>query len=210
MRKFLTACLFSVTTLFLNPLFADSMDGRYVTLPNAIPTSSGEKVEVLVFFGFGCPFCYQLEPSLNEWQKTLPEGVEVTTIPAPFGGAWDNHAAMFYALEAMGAAEQLRETIFHTIQVKKRPLDNLSQISKFVAEQGIDADEFKKIYSSFAVKSKVQKAKMTVINYKVDGVPSLAVNGKYSFNIASAGGTSQVAEVADYLVKQELQAAEKK
>lgn len=43
----------------------------YRVLREPVPTSSPGKIEVLEFFWYACPHCYQLEPHLGRWKPSL-------------------------------------------------------------------------------------------------------------------------------------------
>ncbi|MNF93679.1 Thiol:disulfide interchange protein DsbA precursor [compost metagenome] len=47
------------------------------------------------------------------------------------------------------------------------------------------------------------KAKQLAKAYQISGVPVLIVNGKYRFDVRSAGGEEQLLQVADFLIDQE-------
>ncbi len=74
---------------------------------------------------------------------------------------------------------------------------------EFLAPLGIDRAEFLKTYNSFGVKSQMEKAKKLAMAYQISGVPVMIVNGKYRFDIGSAGGAEKALEVADYLIAKE-------
>jgi len=50
------------------------------------------KVEVLEFFWYGCPHCYNLQPTLHDWMKTMPKDVEYRRVPTIFRESWVRHA----------------------------------------------------------------------------------------------------------------------
>ncbi len=176
---------------------------NYISLRSPVATQEPDKIEVVALFWYGCPHCYQLEPTLDAWQKKLPEDVNFIRVPAMFGGIWNLHGQLYYSLEAIGATEQLHAVIFDVIQNNKQRLATAAEITDFVVKQGIDKDSFEKAWNSFAVKSQLQKAKRLAIAYQISGVPALVVNGKYTFDIASAGGLKETTEVADYLITHE-------
>jgi thiol:disulfide interchange protein DsbA len=76
-------------------------------------------------------------------------------------------------------------------------------MAEFLAGQGVDKDAFLKAYNSFGVKSRAEQAKKLAMAYQITGVPVMIVNGKYRFDIGSAGGPQQALEVADYLIEKE-------
>ena len=68
-----------------------------------VTTETGDQIEVLELFWYGCPHCYYLEPVIKPWVATLPEGVVFRRMPAVFGNPlWALHARAFYTAEALG------------------------------------------------------------------------------------------------------------
>jgi len=57
------------------------------------------------------------------------------------------------------------------------------------------------VFDSFGVQSKVLRADQLTQAYRVDGTPTIAVNGRYVTSPASAGGYQQTITQADQLVK---------
>src|SRR4051812_21875609 len=124
MKIFLTRSFLAVVTMALmwSAAFGQSLvPGRDYTLINPPqPVSTGNKIEVIEFFWYGCPHCYHLEPSLTAWLKRKPADVEFRLIPATFGAReWEPLTRTYYALEGMGLATKYHDAIFSTIHEEK-------------------------------------------------------------------------------------------
>ena len=176
---------------------------QYVELSSPVPVSKPGKIEVVELFWYGCPHCYHFEPTINPWIKKLPDDVHFVRIPAMFGGVWDAHGQLFVTLESMGVEDKVHAAIFDAIQKQGKKLAKPDEMAEFLATQGVDKDEFLKAYNSFGVKSQVEKDKKLAMAYQISGVPTMIVNGKYRFDIGSAGGPDQALEVADQLIAKE-------
>lgn len=176
---------------------------QYVELSSPVPVSKPGKIEVVELFWYGCPHCYHFEPVINPWIKKLPDDVHFVRIPAMFGGVWDAHGQMFVTLESMGVEDKVHAAVFDAIQQQGKKLANPEDMAEFLATQGIDKDAFLKAYNSFGVKSQVEKDKKLAMAYQISGVPTMIVNGKYRFDIGSAGGPEQALQVADQLIAKE-------
>ncbi|WP_443191029.1 thiol:disulfide interchange protein DsbA/DsbL [Pseudomonas indica] len=198
-----TASLF--TALVAAPLqAADIQAGKqYVELNSPVPVAQPGKIEVVELFWYGCPHCFQFEPTLNPWIAKLPEDVNFVRIPALFGGLWNIHGQLFITLESMKVEQKVHDAIFHAIHKEGKKLSTPDEMAEFLATQGIDKDAFLKAYNSFAVKGQMEKAKKLAMAYQITGVPVMVVNGKYRFDIGSAGGPEQALEVADFLIAKE-------
>ncbi len=177
------------------------IDYREVTPPQA--TESGSKIEVLEFFWYGCPHCYAFEPSLQAWIKKLPQDVSFRRVHAQFAPQWVQHAKLFYAIDALGEVERLHRKVFDTIHGERRELLKEADMIEFAAANGVDKGKFADTLKSFGVAGKLQRAKQVVANYKVDGVPMLAVNGKFVTSPSIAAGQEKCLAVMDYLLDQE-------
>ena len=177
------------------------IDYKEVTPPQ--PTESGNKIEVVEFFWYGCPHCYAFEPSLNAWTKKLPADVMFRRIHAQFTPQWVQHAKLFYALDALGEIERLHRKCFDTIHGERRDLLKDADMIEWAAQNGIDKAKFSDTLKSFGVAGKMQRAKQVIANYKVDGVPTLAVNGKFITSPSIANGQEKCLAVMDFLIDQE-------
>ncbi|MEK1940513.1 MAG: thiol:disulfide interchange protein DsbA/DsbL [Pseudomonas sp.] len=176
---------------------------QYVELSSPVPVSKPGKIEVVELFWYGCPHCYHFEPTINPWIKKLPDDVHFVRIPAMFGGVWDAHGQLFVTLESMGVEDKVHAAIFDAIQKQGKKLAKPDEMAEFLATQGVDKDEFLKAYNSFGVKSQVEKDKKLAMAYQISGVPTMIVNGKYRFDIGSAGGPDEALQVADQLIAKE-------
>jgi thiol:disulfide interchange protein DsbA len=205
MRHLILSAVLAGASLFgLQAQAADIEEGKqYVALEPAVPVSAPGKIEVVELFWYGCPHCFQFEPTLNPWVEKLPEDVHFVRIPAMFGGVWNVHGQMFIALESMGVEHSVHTAIFEAIHKGGQKLATPEEMAAFLTTQGVDQEAFLKAYNSFGVKAQVEKAKKLAAQYQISGVPVLVVNGKYRFDIGSSGGPQQALEVADQLIDKE-------
>src|SRR2546421_1621492 len=89
----------ALAALALLPLGAVAQSGLpYERLQPAQPVSEPGKIEVIEFFWYGCPHCYNLEPSLNAWLKKKPADVVFKRVHAIPSEAWGLYAYIFYTL----------------------------------------------------------------------------------------------------------------
>ena len=175
----------------------------YAVVEPPIATDTGDKIEVLEFFWYGCPHCYHFEPDLKRWKKTIPDNVRFVRVPAIFRPDWKIQARAYYALERMGVIESVHGKIFDEIHKNKKRLNTMDALADFVAKNGVDRAKFIEEYNSFAVDGLVRKALKKLRAYNIDGVPTLAVNGKYKVSGRMAGSHRKMIEIMNYLIKKE-------
>ena len=159
----------------------------YRTLDKAQQTDSGKKVEVMEFFGYFCPHCNSLEPALADWVKKQGDRIVFKRVPVVFRDTMIPQQKLYYALEAMGRIEDLHPKVFQAIHVQRQSLATDAAIVDFMVKQGVDKQKFLDVYNSFAVQTKVQRAAQLQNAYQVDGVPLLAVDGRFLTSPAIVG-----------------------
>jgi thiol:disulfide interchange protein DsbA len=152
----------------------------YQTLEPPQHTDANGKIEVLEFFSYGCPHCNEFYPMVGAWAAKLPKDVVFKRVATGMGRiAWTNLAKAYYALEATGDLARLDGPIFHAIHEEHQPLFDEKAISTWVGQHGVDPKKFTVAFDSFGVNTKLIQAEQMVENYKIAGVPGLAVGGKY-------------------------------
>lgn len=175
----------------------------YEELSPAQPTQHADKVEVIEFFWYGCPHCFDFEPLLAKWVKELPKNVEFIRQPAVFSDLWGKHAKAYYTAEALGVVDKVHTDFFDAIQTQKRQLETEDQLAAFFAEHGVKDADFRTAYKSFLVDTKLRQAAALAARYGVTGVPAVIVNGKYRITGPSAGSHEKMIEVMNQLIQKE-------
>jgi protein dithiol oxidoreductase (disulfide-forming) len=176
----------------------------FIKLQTPVPAnlpSPQKKVEVIEFFSYSCPHCFAFEPSLEAWVKQLPPDVHYHPMPYAFYGA-PAQQKMFYALEEMGQRQALHRKIFNAIHVQKKLLNTEDEITAYLATEGVDSAKFADALKSFGVNTKMSRGKQIANAYKIDGVPALAVHGRYYTSPSIARSQERALAVADGLIQQ--------
>jgi thiol:disulfide interchange protein DsbA len=158
---------------------AEAELGKDYSLLNPPQPTSTKKIEVLEFFFYGCSHCFHLHPLLSGWEKTMPKDVELVFVPTVFRDSWEPMANTYYALESMGKQQQLHDALYRAWNEQNMALVDEDTIADFVAKHGVDRAKFTAAYNSFAVQSKVTRAKQMIRSYGINGTPTLVVEGKY-------------------------------
>ena len=185
------------------PVVAFDEGIEYAKLARPQPTETGDKVEVLELFWYGCPHCFHLEPDLDKWVEKLPPNAAFRRMPAVLGPHWEPHARVFYAAEQLGVLDKIHTPLFDAMHVKKLKLEDADALADWFAQQGVPKDEFLKAYRSFSVDMKVRRAVEMGKRYGVDGVPAFVINGKYRTSAGQAGSNEKMFEVMDVLIAEE-------
>lgn len=178
--------------------------------PTAVPAG---QVEVLEFFWYACPHCYDLDPQIEAWRKSKPAYISFARVPVTWSEGHRELAHLFYTLDSLGKLDQLHGAVFKEIHVNGNPLvaqDPTDEAeteriqTAWAKKEGIPEDAFKKAYHSFSVENgDMQKADALVQRYRIDGVPTFVINGKYVADVRTAGSPERLMALVGDLAAQE-------
>ena len=195
---FVAAAILSLSALAAGPEAFEGHD--YTLLKNPQPVATGSKVEVLEFFWYRCPHCFQLEPGLNTWLKTLPKDAQVRRVPAVFRDDWLPGAKLYYTLEQMGLLGKLHHKVFDAYHLDNINLNDPAVLGGWITKQGVERKKFEGIYNSFSTQSKATQGARLATTYAISGVPAFVIDGKYATSVGMAGSEVRLFEVLDQLI----------
>lgn len=174
---------------------------NYQLVQPAQPTGDSEKVEVIEMFWYGCPHCHRFQAHIDRWLKSKPANVDYIRLPVILRENWALHARAFFAAQALGVLDQIHKPLFEAIHNEKRRLNTEKKLMEFFAEHGVSNDDFRKVFASFAVDSKVRRAHQLARKYGIQGTPSVVVNGKYRIDTGMAKqGFRGMIKTIDHLI----------
>jgi protein dithiol oxidoreductase (disulfide-forming) len=177
-------------------------------------------ITVTEVFSYGCPACYHAHPYVDKMRKALPDGAVMSFLPAAFrpDENWVVYQRAYYAARALGVANESYDAMFNAVfqdeqfssydlaSGRLKPRDQwpkIGDIAKFYTRYGVKPDEFVAVANSFSVNTKMKRADELVKAYGVGGTPTFVVDGKYRFDVRSAGGYQQAIDLAQWLVAKE-------
>jgi protein dithiol oxidoreductase (disulfide-forming) len=184
--KYFTLVL-PLTVMFSATAQTQFNEGKHyqrLKMPQAV--ESGTKIEVIEFFSYGCPHCRDLEEFLAPWIKSQSADVSFKRIPALFQPPWINLAKAFYTLEGLGR-EDLSAKVFQAVHTSGVKMHEEKVFLEWAGNIGLDAKKTQEMWGSFAVNSKMNRAKTLAMSYELDGVPTLFVDGKFKLQSTTEG-----------------------
>ncbi|RMX03062.1 thiol:disulfide interchange protein DsbA/DsbL [Corticibacter populi] len=213
---------FSLSTLLLGsagalatvPAWAQGaapQEGKdYIRLSQPVNTNVPQgKLEVLEFFWYSCPHCNSFEPTFANWVKAQPDDVAVRRVPIAFqqNANFVPQQKLYYALEGLGLLDRFHTAAFNAIHRERKRLNSDEAIFDWAKSVGIDVEEFKKTYNSFTVANSVRRATQLQNDFRIEGVPSLGVAGRYYVDGTMAGSLGRMLDVTEQLLAIERQKA---
>ena len=140
---------------------------------------TGNSIEVIDFFWYGCPYCNELQPALEDWIKRKPGDVALRRIPAILRDTWAPHARIYYTLELLGEVERLHLKVYHSYHVEELHMSRPEVMEQWAVKNGIERKRWLDAYHSPEVDARVARAQRLTKAYSVEGTPSLVVDGRY-------------------------------
>ncbi len=105
------------------------------------------KIEVMEFFSWGCPHCYEFYPGLSRWLATLPKDASFKRVPVGLGHPeWEALAKAFYALQVTGDVERLDSQIFEDIHKNHVWLYDEQSITAWVGKHGVNVEKLSQAF----------------------------------------------------------------
>lgn len=181
-----------------NTGFMEGLDYKVLSTPQ--PTESKGKIEVTEFFWYACPHCYDLEPEIQAWVKQQKNDVVFKRVPIAFRDDFLPHSQIFYTLEALGKETEFSPKVMKAIHGDRKQLLKEDEIFSWASSVGLDVATFTSTYKSFSVITKAKTANVTGSAYRVNGVPTIFVQGKYETSPSIAGTKLRTTQTLDYLV----------
>ena len=176
---------------------------HYELLDNPTKVRDPSKIEVTEVFWFGCNHCYALEPYIARWKRDMPLDVTFIKSPATWNDMLKTHARIYYTAKALGIEQQFVPAAFNTIQNEGRMLTGNTELEYYFRGFDVEKDRYKAVSTSFGVRNAVDQADKKMKDWKVTGVPSLVVNGKYKIAASRSVRTDELFDVVDFLIEKE-------
>ncbi len=165
------------------------------------PVETGNKVEVLEFFWYGCPHCATFDPTLEGWRKKIPADVEYRRCAVAFDASRSAHSKIYYALEQLKQTDALHSKVFTVMHVNRKQMLDTNEIADFMAANGIDRKLWLDTFNSFSVATMTRRAAQTWAAYKLEGTPAVAIDGKFMTAPSMVGSREGTLAVMDFLIE---------
>ena len=198
---FKTKYLFLVTFLILitsSNVFAQ----KYVQISTEKQQES-KSIIIYEFFWYGCPHCYNLEPTMERIEADLDKDTKIVKLPVALRDSWIPHAKLYYALQQMGKIDEVHNLIFEEIHLEDNRLNTEQQMIDFLGKHGIDTNKFTEKYNSFGTEARIKKASNLAKKYQINSVPTIIVNGKYLTSGSYVSSYDELYSVINLLIERE-------
>ena len=173
---------------------------EYRLIP-AQPVETGANIEVVDFFWYGCPYCNELQPALEEWIKKKPADVTVRRVPVILKDNWAPHARIYYTLDLLGEVERLHLKVYHGYHVEELAMSKPDVMEQWASKNGIERRRWVDAYFSPEVDGRIARAFQATKRYDIQGTPSVVVDGRYLTSSSMTPTVRGMIPVLDDLVR---------
>lgn len=193
---------FVLLLVFSNNAFSLDNTQKYIQISNQKQTES-DKIVIYEFFWYGCPHCYNLEPTMDRIESSLGKDTVLIKIPVALRDTWEAHAKAYYSLQQMKLDDDLHEKVFTEIHINNNRLDTKEKLEQFIQEEGFNSKRFSEIFDSFGTDLRVKKASRLANQYQITSVPTLIINGKYKTSGSLVSSYEELYDVVQLLIDKE-------
>lgn len=166
------------------------------------------KVQVLLFFSYGCPACARFDPFFEKWVETQKNNkVVIYRIPVSFKEEWLPLAKLYYITQYLKPKKNIDEKIYEAIHTQHLQLWLQPEMKNFLVANGYTSIEFDNAYNSFNVNMKLKNAEQLSKAYGINQTPSIIVNGPiYSYLLTISKSNSNLDDffkIVNYVISKE-------
>ena len=199
MKKVFVLLVSLLITPFLQAAPAFKENENY----EVIRQTTTPKPEVMEFFSYYCPHCYQFEPIIAELKSQLPADVSFKRTPvALLGKEMGPELQRAYAVaDLLKVEDKVSPVIFNRIQVERNMPQNRADVRAMFEQAGVSGKDFDGAIDSFAVTGMVAQYDRNTGSMNIRGVPATVVNGKYLVKTEGIKSTEEYISLVKFLLE---------
>jgi thiol:disulfide interchange protein DsbA len=194
---------FNFLVLFLILITSSNVFAQKYVQISTEKQQESKDIIIYEFFWYGCPHCYNLEPTMDRIEADLEKDTKVVKLPVALRDSWIPHAKLYYALKQMDKIDQVHNLIFEEIHLEDNRLNTEQQMIDFLGKHGIDTGKFIEKYNSFGTQARIKKASNLAKKYQIDSVPTIIINGKFLTSGSYVSSYDELYNVVNLLVERE-------
>lgn len=158
-------------------------------------------IEVKEFFGFGCPICAQIFPTLQEWQTRLADDVQFVGVPVAFKEKAQLQARAFYVAKQLKCHEVYTERLFEFMQGDRQLYGEQEDLLTLLADIGVPMGKAKEAFNAPIIDTKIEQDKREILAKKIYAIPAFIIDQRYKVTMQHVkGDLNQLLSILDHLI----------
>ena len=125
---------FTFLALFLILITSSNVFAQKYVQISTEKQQESKDIIIYEFFWYGCPHCYNLEPTMDRIEADLEKDTKVVKLPVALRDSWIPHAKLYYALKQMDKIDQVHNLIFEEIHLEDNRLNTEQQMIDFLID----------------------------------------------------------------------------
>jgi thiol:disulfide interchange protein DsbA len=196
-----STCISAQALAAANAKYVAGKDYRLIHT-NTPAAKSGQKVQVIEFFNYGCPACYFMEPAIQKWLKANRTKITFSRVPVIFHPEWEPLSKAYFIAKAYNRLDTLTPTLFTKIHLQKEDLSSPDKLATVFQHSGIPITTFNQAYfHSPALTQQLQDAANLQARYNIVFIPTLVIDNRYVLDMDMAGTPEHFLATLDYLIR---------
>ena len=164
------------------------------------PVDDPQRIEVREFFYYGCGACYAFEPYLREWEQQRAADVLLVRTPALRNTRWIPLTKVYLVLLKLGAHARLHQDVFDAYHFDNTDLGDAGTFAQWAQSKDLDRNLVRGTWDSKEIAMALELLRSVTQRYRVQGVPTLIVDGRFLTSPSLAGGPKETIALVDTLV----------
>lgn len=166
-----------------------------------VSKTATKQAEVVEYFSFLCPACFRFEPLVTNLKKSLPADVTFRkNHTETMGGNVGVEMAKTFALSTLlKNSDVIVPKVFNAIHVQRLPMANIEDARPLFMDAGVSEKKFNSAVKSFKLKRTTDQMRQNTKRFRITGVPSFIINGKYHVNNKKITSEKRFQELVNYL-----------
>jgi thiol:disulfide interchange protein DsbA len=176
-------------------------------------------VEVTEVFSYACVFCNRAVPIMDKLKAGLPSNARMAYLPAAFNASesWPMFQRVYYTLAALDQIPKMHNAVYSAVWTSKElavtdpdgrrlksPQPTLEDAATYFQKKaGIKREQFLATAKSFAVDANCRRADQLVKAYRIEGTPTLIVNGRYKVGAEALADENKLIALVKWLIQKE-------
>ena len=194
--------LFSMLAVLLlsSTLHANSFnEGEHYEVIGDAPST---KPQVMEFFSYFCPHCYNFEPIAKQLKAQLPADVPFKRSPVAFMGRemGPELQKAFALAEILKVDDKITPALFAMIHQKRTPPRNREEVKSLFTSVGVSAEDFDSNINSMPVLSVVAEYDSQREKLDIRSVPAFVVNNRYLVKVGALKSQEQFNALITHLL----------
>lgn len=171
------------------------------------PEKESVNYEVIYFFSYGCPHCFEYKPYFQEWKNYKKDDVSVHYVPVSFQKGWENLAKAYIIADEL-KLKDFDNTIFEHIHKNKYRIANMSDLRDFFAEfYNVETNVFNLLYNSMETNAKIERYNKLADDFEIMGTPNVLLitkeNQVYLTSPSKANNELNSVVTIEFLIKKD-------